>query len=190
VINYAAGLLFLAASATAAGAETLASCARIDAADARLACYDALAHRPTDRIPSVSAKKPPAVVSEKPSVAAAPAAATAATGAAAPAPVPATAAPVSAAALAAQDPNNFGLSLAQQHVASAGPTSIKARIAAINPGPNGQTYLVLDSGQTWTMGENDGWLSTGDAVTIKRAALGSFLLTAPSNHSYHVRRVQ
>ena len=82
------------------------------------------------------------------------------------------------------------MSLSQQHVASAGPTSIKARIAAISPGPNGQTYLVLDSGQTWTMGENDGWLSTGDAVTIKRAALGSFLLTAPSNHSYHVRRVQ
>jgi hypothetical protein len=194
VINYAAGLLFLAASATAAGAETLASCARIDAADARLACYDALAHRPADRIPSVSAVKPPAAAAQISSVAAAPAAApaaaTAATGAAAPAPVPATAAPVSAAALAAQDPNNFGLSLAQQHVASAGPTSIKARIAAINPGPNGQTYLVLDSGQTWTMGENDGWLSTGDAVTIKRAALGSFLLTAPSNHSYHVRRVQ
>lgn len=178
MINYAAGLLFLAASATAAGAETLASCARIDAADARLACYDALAHRPAD-----ATGKPSVAAADKPSVAAAPATATAA-------PAPATTTPVSAAAIAAQDPNNFGLSLAQQHVGSAGPTSIKARIAAINPGPNGLTYLVLDSGQTWTVGENDGWLSTGDAVTIKRAALGSFLLTAPSNHSYHVRRVQ
>lgn len=189
MINYAIGLLFLAVSATAAGAETLASCARIDAADARLACYDALAHRPADRIPSAGAVKPTAVASEKPS-AAVPAAAIAAPAAAAAAPVPAATAPASAAAIFAQDPNNFGLSLSQQHVASAGPTSIKARIAAISPGPNGQTYLVLDSGQTWTMGENDGWLSTGDAVTIKRAALGSFLLTAPSNHSYHVRRVQ
>ena len=191
MINYAAGLLFLAASATAAGAETLASCARIDAADARLACYDALAHRPTDAGASAGAVKPAALAAgkpfvaaaDKPSVAAAPAIATAAPG-------PATTTPVSAAAIAAQDPNNFGLSLAQQHVDSAGPTSIKARITAINPRPNGQTYLVLDSGQIWTMGENDGWLSTGDAVTIKRAALGSFLLTAPSNHSYHVRRVQ
>ena len=74
-------------------------------------------------------------------------------------------------------------------MAFAGPTSIKARVEAINSGPNGQTYIVLDSGQTWSMGENDGWLSKGDAVTIKRAALGAFLLTAPSNHSYHVRRV-
>jgi len=74
-------------------------------------------------------------------------------------------------------------------MAFAGPTSIKARIDAINSAPNGQTYIVLDSGQTWIMRENDGWLSKGDAVTIKRAALGAFLLTAPSNHSYHVRRV-
>jgi hypothetical protein len=188
VINYAAGLLFLAATATAAGAETLASCARIDAATARLACYDALAHRPTEAGASAGAVKPAAAAAGKPSVAAAPAAPVAATPTVTPA--PATVAPASAAAIAAQDPNNFGLSLAQQHVASAGPTSIKARVEAINSGPNGQTYIVLDSGQTWTMGANDGWLSKGDAVTIKRAALGSFLLTAPSNHSYHVRRVQ
>jgi hypothetical protein len=79
--------------------------------------------------------------------------------------------------------------LVQQHMAFAGPTSIKARIAAINSG-NGQTYIVLDSGQTWTMGENDGWLSKGDEITIKRAALGSFLLTSTTNHTYHVRRVR
>jgi phospholipase A1 len=178
VIKYAACLLSLAAAAaTASGAEDLARCADIAAPDARLACYDALAHRPADATPSSGAVKPSAAAAavkqsvgtaEKPSAAAAAA---------------------SAAAISAQDPNNFGLSLAQQHMAFAGPTSIKARVEAINSGPNGQTYIVLDSGQTWTMGENDGWLSKGDAVTIKRAALGAFLLTAPSNHSYHVRRV-
>jgi hypothetical protein len=169
LIKSAVWLLSVAAAAapTAAGAETLASCAAIAAADARLACYDALAHRPADRIPPAIAVKPAVAPAEK-----APAAA-----------------PASAAAISAQDPNNFGLSLAQQGMAFAGPTSIKARVEAINTGPNGQTYIVLDSGQTWTMGENDGWLSKGDTVTIKRAALGAFLLTAPSNHSYHVRRV-
>jgi len=169
VIKYAACLLSLAAAAaaTAVRAEDLAHCAAIEAPDARLACYDALAHRAVKPSASVAAK-PSAVAAEKPSAAAAPA---------------------SAAAISAQDPNNFGLSLAQQHMAFAGPTSIKARVEAINSGPNGQTYIVLDSGQTWSMGENDGWLSKGDAVTIKRAALGAFLLTAPSNHSYHVRRV-
>lgn len=169
MIKYAACLLSLAAAAaaTAVRAEDLAHCAAIEAPDARLACYDALAHRAVKPSASVAAK-PSAVAAEKPSAAAAPA---------------------SAAAISAQDPNNFGLSLAQQHMAFAGPTSIKARVEAINSGPNGQTYIVLDSGQTWSMGENDGWLSKGDAVTIKRAALGAFLLTAPSNHSYHVRRV-
>lgn len=157
-----------AAAAAAAGAETLASCAAIAAADARLACYDALAHRPADRIPPAGASKPAVAAAEK---------------------APAATAPVSAAAISAQDPKNFGLSLAQQGMAFAGPTSIKARVEAINTGLNGQTYIVLDSGQTWSMGENDGWLSKGDAVTIKRAALGAFLLMAPSNHSYHVRRV-
>jgi hypothetical protein len=183
VIKCAVGLLSLAAAATAAGAETLASCAAIAAADARLACYDALAHRPADRAPTAAVAKPSAAAAERPPPAAAPVAAAAA-------PASAAAARDSAAALSAQDPNNFGLSLAQQHMAFAGPTSIKARIEAINSGPNGQTLIVLDSGQTWTMLENDGWLSKGDAVTIKRAALGAFLLTAPSNHSYHVRRVR
>jgi hypothetical protein len=170
VIKYAACLLCLAAAAaTAAGAEDLARCAAIAAPDARLACYDALAHRPADAISSAGAVKQSAAAAERQSAAPAPA---------------------SAAAISAQDPNNFGLTLAQQHMAFAGPTSIKARIEAISSGPNGQTFIVLDSGQTWTMAENDGWVSKGDRVTIKRAALGSFLLTAPSNHSYHVRRVQ
>jgi hypothetical protein len=176
-MGYAALLLSLAATVAAAdGTETLARCAVIAAPDARLACYDALAHRPADAIPSAGVVRPPAAAAAKP----------AAVEAEKPSPA---FAPASATAIAAQDPKNFGLSLAQQHMAFAGPTSIKARIEAINSGPNGQTYIVLDSGQTWTIGENDGWLAEGDAVTIKRVTLGAFLLMAPSNHSYHVRRV-
>jgi hypothetical protein len=156
------------AKAAAAGApsctDELARCAGIAALDARVACYDSLAHRAVE-------------------AAAAPAPTTAA-------PAPTTAAPASAAAIAAQDPNNFGLTLAQQHMAFAGPTSVKARITAISSDPNGQTYIVLDSGQKWEVTDNDGWLSKGDTVTIKRAALGSFLLKTPANHSYSVRRVR
>jgi hypothetical protein len=181
VIKHAICLLSLAAAATAAGAKDLARCAAIAAPDVRLACYDALAHRPPDAAASAGAVKPSAAAAAKPSEAAAPASAAAS--------VP-PAAPVLAAANSPQDLKNFGLNLAQQHMAFAGPTSMKARIEAINSGPNGQTYLVLDSDQTWTIGENDGWLSKGDAVTIKRVALGAFLLTAPSNHTYHVRRVR
>jgi hypothetical protein len=176
LIKYAACLLFLAAAASAAVREDdMARCAAIAAPVARLACYDALAHRPADRTMAAGAVKPSPAAAEKPSVIAE---------------KPSAAAPPdSAAALSAKDPENFGLSLAQQHMAFAGPTSIEARVEAINSSANGQTYIVLDSGQTWSMRENDGWLSKGDMVTIKRAALGAFLLTAPSNHLYHVRRV-
>lgn len=176
--RYVAGLLSLVTATTAAGAD-LARCVDIDVPEARLACYDAVAHRPANRTPAAAAVKPSAAAAEKLPPAAAPAASA----------LP-DAAPASTAAIPAQDPKNFGLTLAQQHMAFAGPTSIDARIEAINSGANGRTFIVLDSGQTWTMEENDGWLSKGDAVTIKRAAMGSFILTTHSNHTYYVRRVQ
>jgi hypothetical protein len=174
VIKYAAGLLSLMAAATAAGAD-LARCVDIDEPEARLACYDALAHRPSNRTAAAAAVKPSAAAAETLPPAAAPAASTV---------------PAAAAAIPAQDRKNFGLNLAQQHMAFAGPTSIDARIEAINSGANGRTLIVLDGDQTWTVEENDGWLSKGDAVTIKRAAMGSFILTTHSNHTYYVRRVQ
>jgi hypothetical protein len=185
VIKYAAALLSLVAAATAATAAgvDVSRCVDIDEPGARLACYDALAHRPANRTPAASVVKPSATAAEQPPPAAAPAVAAAA-------PVPATAAPASAAAIPAPHPKNFGLTLAQQHMAFAGPASIDVRIEAINSGPNGRTFIVLDSGETWTINENDGWLSKGDAVTIKRAAMGAFILTTPSNHTYYVRRVQ
>jgi hypothetical protein len=41
-----------------------------------------------------------------------------------------------------------------------------------------------------TEAEQDARLRPGDPVTIKRAMLGSFLMTTASNHTYHVRRSQ
>jgi hypothetical protein len=48
--------------------------------------------------------------------------------------------------------------------------------------------VVLDNGQAWTFVEQDPRLRPGDSVTIKRAALGSFLMMTPSRHSYRVQR--
>jgi len=166
----------MAASAAAAPSNNdMARCAVIPAPDSRLACYDALAHRPADK-PSVAAKSTPA-----PAPAPAPAAA-------APAVVPAQA-PAPAAAIAA-DPKNFGLTPAQQHTAELGPKSIAAQISIVSSDQVGRTLVVLDNGETWSVMDNDGRLSSGDAVTIKRAALGSFLMMTPSNHSYRVRRIK
>jgi hypothetical protein len=168
-----AALILTAAAAAAAAApsnEDMARCAVIPAADSRLACYDALAHRPADKAPSAA-----------PATAPAPAARAAAT--------PAQA-PVSAAAAIAADPKNFGLTPAQQHLTDLGPKSIAAHISVVSSDQFGHTLVVLDSGETWTVMDNDGRLSSGDEVTIKRAALGSFLMITPSNHSYRVRRTK
>jgi hypothetical protein len=80
--------------------------------------------------------------------------------------------------------------LAQQHLAYAGAQTITARIDVLSTDQNNQTHVVLDNGQSWLIMENDGWVSQGQAVTIKRAALGSYLLVTPSHHSYTVRRLR
>jgi hypothetical protein len=191
-----AALILLAATAAAGPSnEDMARCAVIPAPDSRLACYDALAHRPADKVSSAAAKDTPIPAT---AAAIAPAAVPAArTTAAAPAtaPVSTTAAatpaqaPASAAAIAA-DPKNFGLTPAQQHTADLGPKAIAAQISIVSSDHVGRTLVVLDNGETWTVMDNDGRLSSGDAVTIKRAALGSFLMMTPSNHSYRVRRIR
>lgn len=170
-----------AASASAAPSNNdMARCAAIQAPDSRLSCYDTLAHRPADKTPAGVAKTVPT---------AAPAAAAAATSAA-PARAPAVQAPTTVAAIAA-DPHNFGLTAVQTHTSDLGPKSVATHISIVSSDQSGRTFVVLDSGQTWTLlDSDDGFLNSGDAVTIKRAALGSFLMITPSNHSYRVRRLK
>lgn len=151
----------LAAAVPAPSSEQMAQCAAIQVRDTRLSCYDALAHRAPDVAPAVATAPP-----------------------AAPAQAPATVATVAA------DPKNFGLSAAQTHIADLGPRSQAAHISILSSDQNGQSFVVLDSGQTWTVLDPDGWLNTGDAVTIKRAQFGSYLMFAPSHHSYRVRRIK
>ncbi|HEY0800613.1 MAG TPA: hypothetical protein VGD54_07200 [Steroidobacteraceae bacterium] len=129
---------------------------------------------------------PTAAVTPAPTAAQTPAQPQAPTSAQAPL-IPQTAA--SPAAIAA-DPKNFGLTAAQQHTLDLGPKSIAAHISVVSSNPSGSTFIVLDNDQTWIVLDNDGRLSKGDAVTIKRAALASFLMMTPSNHSYRVRRTK
>jgi len=165
-LRYAALLVLISATTVAApGADEMARCAEITAPDKRLACYDALTHRPPDQASSAAAPVSPST------------------------PPPASA-PAPAPAAAATDPKNFGLTAAQLHPVDAGPKAIAARIAVVSSDKLGHTTVVLDSGQTWTVLDDDGRLSAGDAVRIKRAALGSYLMFGPSNHSYSVRRTR
>jgi hypothetical protein len=161
------------ASATTVSSDDLAHCARIATRDARLDCYDTLAQRPPDAAPSAPLAR------SAPAAAAMPAATPSA-----PPPTPASATP------AVDDPKNFGLSPVQRHVAVAGPKEESARIVSLAVNQAGHSTIVLDSGQTWTVFDDDGWLSSGDQVRIKRATMGSYLLIAPSRHTYKVHRTQ
>ncbi len=164
-VTLAALLVLAPALPAAAAGDGLAQCAAIDASAARLACYDALAGRAPAT--TVAAAKP----------------------AAAPTPAPAVAPP---AAPAANDPQHFGLAQVQVHTAPEEPKSIEAHVAQVIDNGVTRPSVVLDNGQTWIFTEaaDDAALRPGDPVTIKRAALGSFLLVTPAKHSYHVHRTR
>jgi hypothetical protein len=184
----------------------LARCAAISSGNERLACYDALA---VVAVPGI--RIAPATVAA-PGEAAAPAAgapaaagpgamsgtAARSSGATPAAPVaqpdaagPAATGQAASAARSANpdDPANFGLTRQQLKAVPAGPSSIKATVSQITEDRLSHVYLVLDNGQTWHFTEQDPRVRPGDTVTIKRAALGSFLMMTPSRHSYRVERL-
>ena len=169
-LAFISGLLAVSLSTRSAAVsiDDLARCAALAEPGLRLACYDTLSGRPPDRSAPMGQlpTSPPTTV---------------------PVPVPLP---------AVEDPRNFGLTPAQAHPtpAAAGPSAVQAHIAQIIQSATGfgHTIVVLDNGQTWifTEAQDDSRLGRDDSVTIKHAALGSFMLTTPSHHSYHVRRLQ
>ena len=157
----------------------LAHCATIATTESRLACYDALARRSAEgaTTSAVPAPASPAAL--------APAAAARVTSAPAPGLAP----------VAAPDPaeaaRNFGLSSLQLHAAPQEPQSVEAHVTQVTVDQALRNYVVLDNGQTWASTDGDLQLDSGELVTVKRAALGSFMLVSTtSKHSYHVRRVR
>jgi len=138
----------------------------------RLACYDQAFPRSTAPV-------------------SAPATAPASVPAAAPASVPAAVAP------ATQPARNFGLSIAQQRAAEPtpprpDPDHVDATVSAQRRLATGHFVVTLDNGQRWQQTELDSlaWVATGDRVTIRRGALGSYLLVTPRGFSTRVRRLQ
>lgn len=187
------GIFASAFSPAAPSAADLARCAGLEDPAARLACYDAISgHKAAGKGSAASPAVPPGAAAASSTLPAPAAPAIAAPATAAPTvavpPAPAPATPFSS------DPKNFGFTEAQRAPASSqsAPKAIEARIAKISETRWGAASAVLDNGQTWEFidGAQDAGLRPQDPITIKRGALGSFLLITPSKHSYHVRRTQ
>lgn len=72
------------------------------------------------------------------------------------------------------------------------PERIEARVADVVYRPNRERVITLDNGQVWLLTEatSKGHLSAGDAVVVRRAALGSFMLITPSRIPLRARRVE
>jgi hypothetical protein len=171
-----------ASSAAATSDADMLRCAAFPARDARLDCYDALSQKLSSKAAvSTAAQSPVTVPSQAATSAAPPAAAPAIS------PAPAQAPP---AAAVADDPKTFGFTAAQQHTLENGLQRITATIANVSSNQKGETFVLLDNGQTWSVSENDGWLATGQAVSIKRASMRAYLMRIPSNHTYYVHRLK
>ena len=74
------------------------------------------------------------------------------------------------------------------HALPQGLQFIQAHVKNVLTDRQGDAFVMLDNGQLWKYQGDDGRLSPGDPVTIKRAALGSFLMMTESKRSYHVTR--
>ena len=138
----------------------LAQCAAIEGRDERLGCFDALA---TQQHPVST----PAAAAPAERVRSVPA-------------VPAE----------SERPEDFGLDPAQRGQTEHRLSSITARVSGFSHSKEGKIQADLDNGQAWELDEADPLLAPGDAVTIRRATLGSFLLVTPSKRSHRVRRTR
>ena len=167
----------------------LAHCAAMTVADERLACYDSLS-RPKSSPPAAAAaaSTTPASTAAKgsPSTAKAPAA----TANAAPAAATATAGAAAAGAAPAPDARSFGLTRHPPPAEEEGPDRIQAKVTRVDINRLGNVHVSLDNGQAWIFTAPEAILRVGETVTIKRGAIGSFLLTTASHHTYRVERSQ
>jgi len=172
----------LAAPQTPAGvpAASLKACATIAAPSERLACYDQLAAGTASGTAAPAADAAPQAPASAPVHAAAPA----------PAPV-AAAAPAAGAVAAATPPakDSFGLYAAEHPVAPAPASSVTLKVVGTGASAGGHPTVALEGGQLWELDEADPLLNAGDRVTIKRATLGSFLLTTPSGRTHRAHRL-
>ena len=175
---------------------SLHACAILTDPAERLGCYDQLAgHAPNGDAAPVAAAPAAAAAA----TAAVPATTTTATPAA-PAPAAASAAPAAgttaasaATATAAAEPppkESFGLYTAEHPTAPAVTQSLDDRVVATGASASGRMTVALASGALWELDEADPLLTVGDVVSIRRAALGSFLMETPTKRTHRARRLR
>ena len=68
--------------------------------------------------------------------------------------------------------------------------SITGKVIGITYDPYGRETITLEGGPLWQLDGSDALLASGDSVTIKRAAFGSYVMTTSTGRSHRVRRLR
>jgi hypothetical protein len=168
-LGFGAMVLASAATPVSVPMSVLKQCAQINDPAKRLACYDQVA----ERQPAGGAASPKDSAMARDSAA----------------PPAATATPATAAA-AVPPKESFGLYTAEHPAAPAVEALITAKVIAMGISSNGRSTLTLEGNQVWELDSADPVLAKGDAVTVKRGTLGSFILTTPAGRLHRVHRVR
>lgn len=153
-------VLALAVPAALPAAGAADRCIAIDEDALRLACYDAALGRPAQALPAPASVQVPAP--------------------------PANAAPPASAATAPPFP------VPPRVTETPRPPSFTSEVDAVERGRDGQFIATLANGQVWEQSERNSAavVREGDTVTIRRAALGSYLLLTSGGIATRVRQVK
>ena len=148
----------------------LNTCAAIQTQAERLACYDKVAGRGATPPPAAATPQPaPASSDAKKHTPAAPAAASA--------PAPGT-------------PEAFGLYKAEHPAAPKSPVeTVTGKVVDLKYDAYGRETISLEGGAVWQLAGSDAILAKGDEVTIKRAVMGSYLMTTSTGRQHRVKRL-
>ena len=93
---------------------------------------------------------------------------------------------------AAAPKESFGLYSAEHPKAPAPPAEplITEKVISIGSNSRGRVTVTLTGDQVWELDNADPVLANGDVVTVKRATLGSFILTTPAGRIHRVHRIR
>jgi hypothetical protein len=85
---------------------------------------------------------------------------------------------------------SFGLYNAEHPTAPAVEALITGKVIAIGISNSGRATVTLEGNEVWELDSADPVLAKGDAVTVKRGTLGSFILTTPTGRLHRVHRLR
>ena len=188
-------LLGCMSGAHAADGNSPQQCAAIGDDGERLACYDRIFRAPAAPAPAAAGASSIAAGATATAAVAQPTKTGAATDAAT---VVAPAAATAATPAVAVPQDDFGLTEAAKRAREPEesreklPESISGTVEKVVRRPAGEFVVTLENGQVWTQlqVEPRARISVGDTVTIKKAALGSYLLVTANRYATRVRRVK